>query len=96
LGSVHVGLRVRLLDTIAAYGYLSVIVYVLALSSDSGFPEFGCLGVIFLFIGFHFVNKIFVSFKFRIYNILLHIVHTHGKLEVIYFSYTVVVVATSV
>jgi hypothetical protein len=28
-------------------------------------------------LSFHFINKIFVSFKFRIYNILLHIVHTH-------------------
>jgi len=34
----------------------------------------------------HFVNKKFVFFKFHIYNILLHIEHTHGKLEVIYFS----------
>jgi len=36
-------------------------------------------------LSFHFVDKIFVFFKFRIYNILLHIVHTHNKLEVILF-----------
>jgi hypothetical protein len=32
--------------------YVSVTVYVLALSFDSGFPEFGCPRVIFLFIEF--------------------------------------------
>jgi len=36
-------------------------------------------------LSFHFVNKVFVSFKFHIYNILLYIVHTQGKLEVILF-----------
>jgi hypothetical protein len=30
--------------------YVSVTIYVLALSSDSGFPGFGCLGVVFLLI----------------------------------------------
>jgi hypothetical protein len=34
LGGVHVGLRVRVQDTIAAYGYVSVTVFVLALSSE--------------------------------------------------------------
>jgi hypothetical protein len=48
LGGVHIGLRVRVLDTIAAYGYVSVTVYVLVLSSDSGFLGFGCPGVGFL------------------------------------------------
>jgi len=52
LGGVHVGLCVRVLDTIVAYGYVSVIVYVLALSSGSGYPRFGCPGVVFLFIEF--------------------------------------------
>jgi hypothetical protein len=33
-------------------GYVSVTVYVLALSSDSGFPGFGCPGVVFLLIEF--------------------------------------------
>jgi hypothetical protein len=33
-------------------GYVSVTVYVLALSSDSEFPGFGCLGVVFLLIKF--------------------------------------------
>jgi len=28
-------------------------------------------------LSFHFINKIFVSFKFRIYNILLYIEHTY-------------------
>jgi hypothetical protein len=32
--------------------YVSVIVFVLALSYDSGFPGFGCPGVIFLLIEF--------------------------------------------
>jgi hypothetical protein len=32
--------------------YVSAIVYVLALSSDSRFPGFGCLGVIFLLTEF--------------------------------------------
>jgi hypothetical protein len=40
------------LDTIATYGYVSVTIYVLALSSDSGFHEFGYPGVVFLFIEF--------------------------------------------
>jgi hypothetical protein len=31
---------------------VSVTVYILALSSNSGFPGFGCSGVIFLFIEF--------------------------------------------
>jgi hypothetical protein len=31
---------------------VSVTVYVLALSSDSGFPRFGCLVVVFLLIVF--------------------------------------------
>jgi len=48
LGGVHVGLRVRVLDTIA----VSVTFYVLALSSNSGFLRFGCLGVVFLLIEF--------------------------------------------
>jgi hypothetical protein len=52
LGGVHVGLRVRGLDTIVAYGYVSLTFYVLALSSDSGFIRFGCPGVVFLFIEF--------------------------------------------
>jgi hypothetical protein len=33
-------------------GYVSVIVYVIALSSESGFPGFGCPGVVFLLIEF--------------------------------------------
>jgi hypothetical protein len=33
-------------------GYVSVTVYVLALSFNSGFPRFGCLGVVFLLIEF--------------------------------------------
>jgi hypothetical protein len=33
-------------------GYVSVTIYVLALSSDSEFLGFGCLGVVFLFIEF--------------------------------------------
>jgi hypothetical protein len=49
LGGIHVGLHVRVQDTIPAYGYVSVTVFVLALSFDSGFPEFGCSGVIFSF-----------------------------------------------
>jgi hypothetical protein len=52
VGRRYVGLRVRVLDTMAAYGYVSVIVYVLALSSNSGFLGFGCPGVVFLFIEF--------------------------------------------
>jgi hypothetical protein len=36
------------LDVIAAYGYVSVTIYVLYLSSDNGFPGFGCPGVVFL------------------------------------------------
>jgi hypothetical protein len=35
-----------------SFGYVSVTVYVLALSSDSGFPGFGCPGVVFLLIEF--------------------------------------------
>jgi len=66
LGGVHVGFRVRVLDTIAAYGYVSVTVYVLALSSNSGFPGFGYPIVVFSSLSFHFVNKIFVFFKFHI------------------------------
>jgi len=50
LGGVHVGLCVRVLGTIAAYRYVSVTVYVLALSSDSGFLGFGCPGVVFILI----------------------------------------------
>jgi hypothetical protein len=76
LGGVHVGLRVRVLETIAAYRYVSVTVYVLALSSDSGFPGFGYPIVVFLFIEFPLCLQN-VSFKFCIYNILLHIVHTY-------------------
>jgi hypothetical protein len=34
--------------------YVSVTVFVLALSFDSEFPGFGCLGVIFLLIEFPF------------------------------------------
>jgi hypothetical protein len=33
-------------------GYVSVTIYVLALSSDSGFPRFGCLIVVFLLTKF--------------------------------------------
>jgi hypothetical protein len=33
-------------------GYVSITVYVLALSFDSGFPRFGCLGVVFFLIEF--------------------------------------------
>jgi len=29
-------------------------------------------------LSFHFVNKIIVLFKFRIYIILLHVAHPHG------------------
>jgi len=51
-------------------GYVSITVFVLALSFDSGFPGFSCLEWFF--------------FKFHIYIILLHVVHTHTfKLEVI-------------
>jgi hypothetical protein len=52
LRGVHVELHVRVQDTIAAYGYVSVTVFVLSLSSDSGFLGFGCPGVIFLLIEF--------------------------------------------
>jgi hypothetical protein len=79
LGGVHIGLRVRVLDTIAVYGYVNAIVYVLALSSNSGFPGFGCPEWFFSSLSFHFINKIFVSFKLRIYNFLLHIVRTHTR-----------------
>jgi len=54
LGSVHIGLRVKVQDTIAIYGYVSVTVFVVALSSDSGFPGFGCPRVVFLLIEFPF------------------------------------------
>jgi hypothetical protein len=51
---------------------VSVTVFVLALSFHSWFPRFGCPGVV---IG----KLVFVFFKFHIYNILLHIVHTHTR-----------------
>jgi len=52
LEGVQVGLHVRVQDMIAAYGYVSVDVFVLALSSDSGFLRFGCPGAVFLLIEF--------------------------------------------
>jgi hypothetical protein len=46
---------------------------------NSGYRGFGYLKVIFLLIEFPLVNKILVSFKFRISIILLtHCAHTHG------------------
>jgi hypothetical protein len=59
LGGIHVGLRVRVLDTIVAYGYVSVTFYILALSSDSGFRGFGCPRVVFLFSEFPLRQQIF-------------------------------------
>jgi hypothetical protein len=64
------------LDTIVAQVY--VIVYVLALSSDSGFPGFGCPEWFFSSLIFHFVNKIYVLFKFCTFDILIHVAYTHG------------------
>jgi len=57
LGSVHDGLRVIVKGMTIAMGFVSTS----ALSLDSGFPGFGCPGVVFLF-----VNKYLVFFKFRI------------------------------
>lgn len=82
MGGVHVDLHVIVLDTIAAYGYVSVTMYVLALSSDSGFPGFGCTGVVFLFIEFHFINKILCHLNFAFTIFVTHCAHTRGKLEV--------------
>jgi hypothetical protein len=47
LEGFHVGLRAKVLDTIATSA-----IYVLALSSDSGFPGFGYSGVVFLLTEF--------------------------------------------
>jgi len=70
------------LDTIAVYGYVSVTVYVLIVD----FLGLATTEWFLYSLSFHFVNKIFVFFKFRIYYILLHFAHIHGNLEVIYFS----------
>jgi hypothetical protein len=52
LGGVHVGLRVLSAKSNRCIAYVSVIVYVLALSSDNGFPGFGCPGMVFLLTEF--------------------------------------------
>jgi hypothetical protein len=52
MGGIHVGLCIRVQDTIAAYGYVNVTVFVIGLFFDSGFPGFGCPGVVFIFIEF--------------------------------------------
>jgi hypothetical protein len=38
-------------------GYVSVTTLYLVLSSDSGYPGFGCPKVVLLILSFHFVNK---------------------------------------
>jgi hypothetical protein len=49
--SVHDRLRVKVQDTIAGYGYVSVTVLLLL---NSEIPRFGCFGVVFLLFEFLF------------------------------------------
>jgi hypothetical protein len=53
LGGVHIGLC-KSVRYDRCIGYMSVTVYVLALSSNCGFPGYGCPGGVFLLIEFPF------------------------------------------
>jgi hypothetical protein len=57
-------------------GYVSVTVYVLALSSNSEFPGFGCPRVVFIFIEFFFSTSLTnylcsLNFTFTIFCVIL-------------------------
>jgi hypothetical protein len=87
LGSDLDGFRVIVKGMTTAMGFVSTSALLLALSLDSGFPRFGCSGVVFLFTEFPLRQQISCLFYFPHLRYFVAHEHTLGYLEVnIYFQ----------